>query len=104
LQRKNIRCTIESKFQEYKFGLSKFTSALYHNCPYSDILKHLTNNSELIFDEKKVLALFITEYLKIDDGVKFTKKDIQNAALWLKKEFPSEELKYFEHTNKVGEK
>jgi hypothetical protein len=39
---------------------------MYHEDKFEDIIKNLTNNPDIIIDGKRVLAIFITSYLKIE--------------------------------------
>jgi thiamine biosynthesis lipoprotein ApbE len=57
---------IKPVFQEYRFGIAKYTAALFHNEAFSEILQFFINCKELVFDGKRVLSIFITDYLKID--------------------------------------
>ena len=103
LQKHGKSCYIQFKFQDYGFNIAKYTAVMYHNDSFEQILDIFNRHPEdFSFENKKVLVIYITDYLKIQMPDKLNSKDLENAILWLRKQFPTQGLQYF-HLSKPKE-
>lgn len=87
------------KFQEYKFKTASNTAILYHNQRFEEVLHKVSNRTEFEFEGKHLLVVSVTNYLRLEDYNENTQVDYEellNASLWLKREFPSEDLQCYE--------
>lgn len=54
-------------------------------------------NLDFCFEDKFVLPIYVTKYVKIEPSAKFSFDDIESASNWLKLEFPNERLRLYEY-------
>lgn len=54
-------------------------------------------NVDFRFEDKMVLPIYVTKYIKIETSARFSFDDIESASNWLKSEFPNERLRLYEH-------
>jgi hypothetical protein len=96
LQAKGVRCEIEVRFAQYKFKSAANTAVLYHDCKLDDLVRLFRFSSEFTFEDKLVLPIYITDYIRIEQADGFNLKDVESAAEWLRLEFPHEKLRLYE--------
>ncbi len=86
---------MEVRFTDYKLKSAINTAILYHDCRLEELVRLFRLNLDFCFEDKTVLPIYITKYLKIEQPDNFNMGGMQTAANWLKAEFPDERLRLF---------
>lgn len=92
--------TMPFKDFSIKLRLSNISAILYHNIEFVELVKLVTSNPLFIFDGRHVVVFRITGWLKLHN--RMDNKDLDNLQMWLKKDYPLENLELWELAIKNG--
>jgi hypothetical protein len=84
LQEKGVRCEVEIRFVDYKFKSAINTAILYHDCRLEELVRIFRQNLDFCFEDKMVLPIYVTKYVKMEQADSFKLSDVQAASNWLK--------------------
>lgn len=101
LKERNVEVQIEVRFSRCEFKGIKGTAILYHNISFLDLL-YLFESKDFEIDGKKLILIYVTEYLQFASREQFqyfkkNEQAVANALIWLNREFPGQQIRYYEY-------